>query len=313
MSDGSAAAVRAFAGTCVSVAVDRARSASALEGGDDRTQLLRDSLSASSRRAAALALRAAGVLGERRAMAIALDSLSTTDPSQRANAIEVIERVGASEVVRPLLAMWDAADAGSVGRADVLERLRYADDEWIRACVKLIDDATNEGGPVTRTLDTLSTMERVLFLRKVPLFAALPPEDLQPIAAIATEHAFSGGDVFANQGEPGDVMHIIVSGDVSVVDTADDGRVVAVRSPGDVVGEMAVITSEPRIATLVASSDVRVLSIDRRRFEAILRERPETSLGVIRVLCHRLTELQTPTARPGGDGGALPPAAVSPG
>ena len=50
------------------------------------------------------------------------------------------------------------------------------------------------------------------------------------------------------------------------------------------------ITSEPRIAGLVARGSVRVLSIDRRRFEAILRERPETSLAVIRVLCQRLAE-----------------------
>ena len=57
---------------------------------------------------------------------------------------------------------------------------------------------------------------------------------------------------------------------------------------------MAVITSEPRIADLVCDGPVRVLSIDRPRFEAILRERPETSLGVIRVLCQRLAE--------GGDG-----------
>lgn len=148
---------------------------------------------------------------------------------------------------------------------------------------------------MTRTLATLSPMERVLFLRKVALFAELPPPDLQPIAAVAEEHAFTDGDTIAHQGDPGDVMHIIVSGDVSVVQsgpgTSGDGeRVVAVRSSGDVVGEMAVITNEPRIAGLVARGDVRVLSIDRPQFESILRERPETALGVIRVLCQRLAE-----------------------
>ena len=51
----------------------------------------------------------------------------------------------------------------------------------------------------------------------MPLFAELPPPDLQPIAAIAEEHAFADGDTIAEQGEPGDAMHIIVSGEVSVV------------------------------------------------------------------------------------------------
>jgi CRP-like cAMP-binding protein len=53
---------------------------------------------------------------------------------------------------------------------------------------------------------------------------------------------------------------------------------------------MAVITSQPRMAGLVAKEPVRVLSIGRRQFEAIIRERPETSLGVMRVLCQRLAE-----------------------
>lgn len=158
---------------------------------------------------------------------------------------------------------------------------------------------------MTRTLTTMSPMERVLSLRKVSLFVGLPPADLQPIAAIAEEHAYADGDVIAAQGDRGDAMHIIVTGDVSVRVRGDIGnggderadRVVAVRSAGDVVGEMAVITNEPRVATLVATGAVRVLTIARPQFESILRERPETALAVIRVLCQRLAE------RPSTDAG----------
>ena len=143
---------------------------------------------------------------------------------------------------------------------------------------------------MTRTMDTLSSMERVLFLRDVPLFSELPPPDLMPIAAIAEEHAYTDGDIIGVQGEPGESMHVIVSGDVAVVTRDPDAhdREVAIRSRGEVVGEMAVITHEPRIASLVARGDVRVLTISRPQFEAILRERPETALGVIRVLSQRL-------------------------
>ena len=160
---------------------------------------------------------------------------------------------------------------------------------------------------MTRTLTTLSPMERVLFLRKVPLFGELPPADLQPIAGIAEERAFAEGDTIAEQGEPGDAMHIIVSGEVSVIAHHGSGRpgdehVVAVRSAGDVVGEIAVITNEPRMAGLVARGDVRVLSIARPQFESILRERPETALGVIRVLCQRLAEPSPSTTASGETG-----------
>lgn len=157
-----------------------------------------------------------------------------------------------------------------------------------------------------QTLTTLSPMERVLFLRKVPLFAELAPPDLQPIASIGKEVTFDDGDTIAVQGEPGDVMHVIVSGDVEVEARDESGgpRVLATRSSGDVVGEMSLLTSEPRMAGLVARGAVRVLSIDRRAFEAILRERPETSLSVIRVLCQRLTEARDAQANAAGSTGS---------
>ncbi|HEX6399395.1 MAG TPA: cyclic nucleotide-binding domain-containing protein, partial [Actinomycetota bacterium] len=134
--------------------------------------------------------------------------------------------------------------------------------------------------------------ERVVVLRSVPLFADLPPQDLKPIATIATERRFEDADTIAEQGEPGDEMHIIVEGYVMVILREPDGhrRVLAVRSPGDVIGEMAVLTSAPRMASLAAKGSVRLLTIGRREFEAMLRERPETSLALLRVLCGRLAD-----------------------
>ena len=70
---------------------------------------------------------------------------------------------------------------------------------------------------MTETLATLPLMERVLFLRRVPLFTDLPPQDLVPIASIASEQSFADADTIAEQGEPGDEMHIIVSGYVLVI------------------------------------------------------------------------------------------------
>jgi len=67
-------------------------------------------------------------------------------------------------------------------------------------------------------------------------------------------------------------------------------REVARRHPGDYVGEMAIISREPRIATLIADGAVRVLCISQKQFEGIMRERPEISLAVMRILCQRLKE-----------------------
>jgi CRP-like cAMP-binding protein len=116
--------------------------------------------------------------------------------------------------------------------------------------------------------------------------------DLKHVAESATEHAYPDGELIAEQDERGDEMHIVVSGEIRVVlgTEREPQEEVARRQPGDYVGEMAIVSEEPRMASLVAGGDVRTLSIDRKRFQRILRERPEASLAVMRVLCERLRE-----------------------
>ena len=146
-----------------------------------------------------------------------------------------------------------------------------------------------------QTLQTLSLMERILFLKRVPLFSELPPTEIKQVAAIADEHLFVDGEIMADQNEPGDEMYIIVSGLVRVIVSNDGGLEVelARREAGQYVGEMALISRKPRMARLVAEGDVRTLCIGQKQFEGILRERPETSLAVMRVLSDRLRERET--------------------
>ena len=286
--EGARAAIHRAAEASVERAVARDRLASSLATVAAPTHdLLRASLRHRAEHDAMAALRAASLLGGRAEMRVALENMAGGDGLQRANALEVIESVAERALVRPLLAMWDGSAAATSSTDDAVAAAAADPDPWIRACAELAA-ARPEGGPM-ETLTTLSPMERVLFLRKVPLFGELAPPDLLPIASIAKEVAFADGDRIAEKGDAGDEMHVIVDGEVTVVTGPSEG-VLATRSSGDVVGEMALLTSEPRMAGLVARGDVRVLSIDRRAFEAILRERPETSLGVIRVLCQRLTE-----------------------
>lgn len=143
------------------------------------------------------------------------------------------------------------------------------------------------------TLPTLSMMERILFLRRVPMFADLSPADIKQVAAGMGEAVFSPGDLLAEQGQIGEEMYIIVSGEVRVLLTSEAQKPageVARRRSGDFVGEMAVISREPRFATLEADGTVRTLYLSQKQFESILRERPEIGLAVMRVLCQRLKQ-----------------------
>jgi CRP-like cAMP-binding protein len=136
-------------------------------------------------------------------------------------------------------------------------------------------------------------MERIVYLKRASLFADLSPADLKRVADITHEHFYTDGEIIAGQGEQGDEMYIIISGQVKVVAEQADGvqHELAVRKPGEVVGEMSIVSQEPRMATLAAAGDVRTLTIEQKQFEGILRERPETRLAVLRVLCERLKEV----------------------
>jgi Cyclic nucleotide-binding domain/HEAT repeats/HEAT repeat len=289
--------------------------------GDERLALVASSVRDRALRHTVSALRAVSPLGDRAAMDLALENLRSVDAQQRANALEILEAVGEPELIRPLLAVWEGHAEPGRDEPAVIAELLSDDDPWLRACAAFAAAATGDPGvagtleemarsdheplvreaaAVTRregdgdveTLSTLSTMERVLFLRKVRLFSDLAPPDLKQIAEIASEHVFADGEVIAEQGEAGDEMHIVVAGEIRVMLQRDGGpdQEVARRTPGDYVGEMAIISEEPRMASLVGSGEVRTLGIDRRRFERILRDRPETSLAVMRVLCERLKE-----------------------
>jgi HEAT repeat protein len=288
--NGAREEVRRFAEQSVARALEDHRLRTALPHDGAVIETLRDSLGARAERRAVDALRAAALLGDRAAVSAALDSLQVADAAQRANALEVIETVGEPEIVRPLLALWEP-QRDHRPDADAIRALLDDPDEWIRACAELASNAL-KGEPMTHTLPTVPLVERVIFLRRVPLFAELPPQDLQPIAAAAEEHVFSADEVIAERGEPGDTTYILVEGQVRVIGPRDEE--LAIRGPGEVIGEMAVISSRPRVASLVTATDVRVLELHKAAFEAILRERPETALAMMRLLCDLLVPREQP-------------------
>ncbi len=252
-------------------------------------QLLEESLHAKSHQYGIRALRAIGLLGDRASMNLAIENLQSRDASQRANVIEALDSISAKwrDIVQPLMKLWE--DEGQLDGGANWERLFNDPDAWIRDCAFFA--AHKLGVRTMENLATLSLMERILFFKRVPLFANLSPIDLKQLASIADEEIFSDGEEIAHEGDIGDVMYIIVSGEVRVCSFRDGQELeIARRKTGDYVGEMAIIGREPRMASLIAAGDVRTLCIDHTSFEGLLRERPGVSLSVIRELNQRLKE-----------------------
>jgi CRP/FNR family cyclic AMP-dependent transcriptional regulator len=100
---------------------------------------------------------------------------------------------------------------------------------------------------------------------------------------------FPAGTVLFEEGQPGDYMYIVVSGEVEIRrQVGETERVLAVLPAGEFFGEMAILNGRSRSATAIVRSQSRLLVIEGKMFEAMLRARPEIAMRIIKALATRL-------------------------
>src|SRR5262249_10154977 len=105
-------------------------------------------------------------------------------------------------------------------------------------------------------------------LEQIPFMAALSPARRRRLLETARVRRFKRGEVIFHKDDPGDSLFLIQSGTVKLVLPGLDGKEKLLRlmNPGDVLGEMAIITGAPRSATAVAMKPTTALSIRRDVF-----------------------------------------------
>ncbi len=100
---------------------------------------------------------------------------------------------------------------------------------------------------------------------------------------------FGAGTVLFEEGQPGDYMYVVQTGEVEIRrQVGETERVLAVLPPGEFFGEMAILNGRPRSATAVVRVASRLLVIEGKTFEAMMRARPEIALRIIKSLATRL-------------------------
>jgi CRP-like cAMP-binding protein len=134
-------------------------------------------------------------------------------------------------------------------------------------------------------------VERLRFLRSVPVFKNLNPEDLMKLAEIASPVEYTSGTLIFKKGDPGDVMCVVVRGKVQIKDRE---AVIATLGANDFFGELALFDQEPRSADVVTVEDTEVLEIGGADLESLMERRPEIAREIIRVLARRI---RTTTAK----------------
>jgi CRP/FNR family transcriptional regulator, cyclic AMP receptor protein len=111
-------------------------------------------------------------------------------------------------------------------------------------------------------------------VRAIPLFADLPTQDIEELAAVASEMHFEAGATIAQEGEFGHAVFAIEQG---TADVRSNEAVVGTVGPGDVIGEIAVLASGRRTATVVATSPVELIALFKRDVWALERRAPEVA------------------------------------
>jgi len=129
-------------------------------------------------------------------------------------------------------------------------------------------------------------------LRAIPLFASVSLEDLETIASLLIPRRFPKHKTIVEEGFSGDYMYVIQKGRVKVTKFSGDGRekILDMLDEGSFFGEMSLLDSAPRSASVTAMTDVRILALARNDFMDVLSRSPGLALAVIRELTRRLRE-----------------------
>jgi HEAT repeat protein len=313
--------LRKYAGEEIALLRALRGQASGLPATGRAVKFLRETLQEEVHRRESRLVKIVGLIGNSRAMELVQKGMRDPKPGTRAAALEALETLGDRNLTGEILSLLEEEPVG-MGPANAIESSLAHESRWPRALAiravhelelkefvskvhelrshsdRLIQETAldtlilyGEVQPMD-TLQTVSTIERVLLLREIPIFADLSPEDLEQVARTAQEQWYPADTTIFRQDEEGNMMFIIVSGHLHVVRSTNGiQQVLAQRGPGDFVGEMAIIESAPRLASLLTQSEVRVLALEAETFKGILRERPNVSLAVLQSISRRLREM----------------------
>jgi diguanylate cyclase (GGDEF)-like protein len=134
-------------------------------------------------------------------------------------------------------------------------------------------------------------MDRVDLLRQVPLFKGLDLQTLDELVRAVRTVSFPPGSDIVESGEPGRSLFLILEGTVQVLYPAQSADFELARLvAGDFFGEMAILNSMPRSATVRSVGEVRALALDREDFRRIIEATPSVATTILETLSTRIRD-----------------------
>ena len=138
----------------------------------------------------------------------------------------------------------------------------------------------------------LATTDKMLFLKRVPLFAKMSLEQIRVLTSHLEEQHFLPGEAIIYEGEFSQELYILVSGRVRIA--KDYGgpheQTLALLTQGDFFGDMAIFENAPRSATIVAEEETELLMLSGEKFKQTIYQKPEMAFEIFRELSARLRQ-----------------------
>jgi HD-GYP domain-containing protein (c-di-GMP phosphodiesterase class II) len=135
-------------------------------------------------------------------------------------------------------------------------------------------------------------------LARAEMLEALPSTALRDLAGGASRRRFKAGQVVFNEGDSGNSLHVVRRGHLKVVRPTHDDRLVLDRiEPGQAFGELAVLNSAPRLASVIALEDCETIEVSKQEFERVLEEHPGAVRRMLGTLARSLTLAKEEVAR----------------
>ena len=132
------------------------------------------------------------------------------------------------------------------------------------------------------------TIEKVILLKGVGMFAAKAEDILADVATILEEVELRAGELVFGKGEQGDSMYIIVTGQVRVF---DGDKTINFLGEREIFGELALLDPEPRSAAVEAVEETRLFRLDRNTLFELMADNIGVVSGIMQVLCRRLRRM----------------------
>jgi CRP/FNR family transcriptional regulator, cyclic AMP receptor protein len=126
---------------------------------------------------------------------------------------------------------------------------------------------------------------KIDLLKDVPLFAGCSKKELGQVARLADEIDLRAGKTLIKEGTTGREFFVLVDGTAEI---RRKGKKIDSAGPGDFFGEMALLSDQPRNATVVTTSPVDALVVTARNFQALIESNPLIALKVMRAVAERL-------------------------